>query len=87
MRPDPQSVSHVVYLPKSQTTPSPTWPAENPSPSPDPGAVASAARESWSGENGYYKLQQHVLRWGFDGLPQPAPAPPPETLEAFLKSL
>lgn len=87
LQPGPQIVERVVYVPGPEPTPLSAARAEAPTAAVDPGAAVSAELEGWPTDNGYFKLQQHILRWGLDGLPQPPSAPPPESLEIFLKSL
>ncbi|MCI0464802.1 MAG: hypothetical protein L0Z62_48375 [Gemmataceae bacterium] len=87
LRPGPRIVEHVVYLPRPEAAPLPAPLVETARTDPDPGATASAESEGWPTDNAYFRLQQHLFRWGLDGLPPPSPALPPEPLEAFLKSL
>jgi hypothetical protein len=74
-QPPPQAAERVVYVP-----------VERPAPAPRPSAVTAAEeRPEPAGPPSeqipaYHRLQEHLLRWGLDGLGQPAaPAPAPET--------
>jgi hypothetical protein len=97
VRPEPRTIERVVYLAKGAPQPEPPPPAPevaaarlafpDVAPWPDPASWVAAESEGWQSDLSYYKLQQHVLRWGLDGLPQPPPAEQPESLEEFLKSL
>lgn len=97
LRPAPQPLERVVYVPTEVRRPAPAPPSspvvslrpplEDGVPWLDPAPWVAAESEGWQPELSYYKLQQHVLRWGLDGLPQPHPAEQPESLEEFLKSL
>jgi hypothetical protein len=77
--PRERTVHIVVVRPE---TPAPQEPTPDPPPAPvdavSPGAVTR-----------YRRLQEHLLRWGLDGLPTPPPAPPrePATVDSLLQSL
>jgi hypothetical protein len=94
MRPDPPAVERVVYVPVREPAPA-VRPERQPEPEPpspprDPGtppAVAEVPEGSLSPDA--LRLREHVLRWGFDGLPmprEPAPAAPADTPASLLRA-
>jgi hypothetical protein len=88
VRPAPTPIERVVYVrvtpppvpaPPKQVVPTPPAPPE--SEPPEPGY-------SWP-TTPYTRLEDRLLRWGFDGLDEPSlpPAAPQETLKSLLQSL
>jgi hypothetical protein len=86
IRPQPGAVEHVVYVrvevPAAHETVAalPRTPIE---------AEVAAAEEAGAGPGGtsYLKLEQQVLRWGLDALPELPPTPvtePPLSIERLL---
>jgi hypothetical protein len=74
LRPDPQPVERVVYVPVKEEAPrvqpvamhpvAPAMPADS-----DESAADAAERARF----GAFQLQRQVLRWGLDGMPSAAP--------------
>jgi hypothetical protein len=70
MRPGPVVEERIVYLSLEVPAPPVTPPTESPE-------IATAPPESsWRQGPRYYQVQEQVLRWGLDGLPEPAPLAP-----------
>lgn len=86
VRPQPPVVEHTVYVEVQIPV------HETPAPQPQPPAADTAALVSEEPEpprlSEYQRLEDHLLRWGLDGLP-PAPhvPAPKETRDSLLKSL
>jgi len=83
-RPAPTPVERVVVV--HDLAPAPPKPEETPAP---PAAV-EAAPPTYSWPNTpYRRLEDNVLRWGLDGVPQPPPSAegPADTRDSLLKSL
>lgn len=89
-RPAPvDRVEYVTVPARPDPTPAPKPNPQVPTPKPAP-APYTSQETPWPERHGYFQLQDQVLRWGLDGLPnaRPAPEPPrkPDTIESLLKS-
>ena len=86
LRPQPPVVERTIIV--KVTVPA----AETPEPKPLPPTPDTAALVSHEAEppplSEYQRLEEHLLRWGFDGLPQAPHVPAPkETRDSLLNSL
>jgi hypothetical protein len=87
LRPQPPSVVETVYV----QVPAPQTPTPEPQPvppTPETPALVSQEIELPPPQSDYQRLRDHLLRWGFDGLPRaPHETSPKETRDSLLKSL
>jgi hypothetical protein len=83
-RPAPPPVVQIVY--KDPPAPTPAPPPQDQAPPAPPESEPPAPSYPWP-QTPYGRLQDRVLRWGLDGLGDPPPAAPPETVDSLLKSL
>jgi len=83
----PPPVEHVVVV-RDQVPAPPAPPKQDEAPPPPATAEASPPPYPWP-STPYQRLEDNVLRWGLDGVPQPPPAAegPPDTRDSLLKSL
>ena len=74
----------IIYV-RVEPAPAPPVPA---APSIPIEAAPPAPPDSWP-STAYTRMEDQVLRWGLDGLAEPAPPPaaPVETVDSLLKSL
>jgi hypothetical protein len=88
LRPEPRPATRIVYVTREVPKRTPTAPEK---PSPNQVAGSSTRRESAEPpypQTPYFQMENHLLRWGLDGLPALPPAPPPEpslTREGILE--
>jgi hypothetical protein len=84
--PAPRVVERVVHLPAER--PQPAGP-EAPGTAPESEASPPLPPD-YGGRSPYLRLQEHLLRWGLEGLPAPPEQPEregPQTVDALLQSL
>jgi hypothetical protein len=86
LRPQPPAVERIKYVEVKVPVPQTPEPKPMP-PTPDTNSLVSQEPEALPLTN-YQRLQYHLRRWGFDGLP-PAPhePSPKETPDSLLNSL
>ncbi len=90
-RPAPPAVEieRVVYV-RDQPPPAPPPPQKDKPPPPaPPEAEPPPPPYPWQPATPYTRMEDRVLRWGLDGLAEPAlpPAAPPDTVDSLLRSL
>ncbi len=76
LRPQPETEKHIVYVIKEvpqRLAPRPPSPGHRP---PTVSSAQSTADEPLYPQTEYYRLENHLLRWGLDGLPGSPPLPP-----------
>src|SRR5258708_838932 len=77
LRPAPQVIERIVYVPVEQTAPAP-------SPIPEPPPTEDLASPFLHTPRG--RLQEHLLRHGLDGLGEPPPPPSRDMFPPFTLS-
>jgi len=85
----PLVVERIEYVRVEVPVPAPPAP-ETPAPVPTPADTPSLVTHEDEAPplSGVRRLEDHLLRWGFDGLPPAPHAPPPkETPDSLLRSL
>jgi hypothetical protein len=78
LRPDPKPITQVVYVIKEVPKPTPRVAAK---PSPRESPRFSAGQETLEPaypQTPYLQMENHLLRWGLEGLPALPPVPPSE---------
>lgn len=86
MRPQPPVVERTIVVKEPVRAPETAPPTPTP-PAPDTATLVSHESEP-PPLSDYQRLEEHLLRWGFDGLPLAPYAPPAkETRDSLLKSL
>jgi hypothetical protein len=88
MRPAPPPREHTVHIVVVRPEPpAPEEPAPGPAVSAEPPPPVDAV--SPGAVTRYRRMQEHLLHWGFDGLPTPPPSPAqkPATVDSLLQSL
>jgi hypothetical protein len=84
-RPAPPPVVQVVHI-RDEAPPPPAAPPKD-EPPPAPAESEPPARPYPWTMTPYTRLEDKLLRWGLDGLPEPTPsAAPAETVDSLLKS-
>ena len=89
VRPQPRVVERIEYVRVEVPVPAPPAP-ETPTPVPTPADAPSLVthEDEAPPRSGVRRLEYHLSRWGFDGLPPAPHAPPPkETPDSLLRSL
>jgi hypothetical protein len=88
VRPQPAVVEHTVYVKVQVPAPETPVPQSQPQPRPPDTAALVSHEPEPPRMSDYQRLEDHLLRWGFDGLP-PAPHVPAlkETRDSLLNSL
>ena len=89
VRSQPRVVERVEYVRVEVPVPAPPAP-ETPTPVPTPADAPSLVthEDEAPPRSGVRRLEYHLSRWGFDGLPPAPHAPPPkETPDSLLRSL
>jgi hypothetical protein len=92
VRPQPQVVKEIEYVKVEVPAPAPAPSPQPKPPEPQPPTEAGplvAQEEPRTPASSYRQLEEHLLRWGFDGLPQGAHSEPSpkETPDSLLHSL
>lgn len=84
----PRVVERIEYVRVEVPVPAPPTPETPPVPTPADAPSLVTHEEEAPPLSGVRRLEDHLLRWGLDGLPPAPHAPPPkETPDSLLRSL
>jgi hypothetical protein len=88
VRPQPRVVERIEYVKVEIPVPAPPTPETPPASTPADAATLVTHEDDAPPRSGARRLEDHLLRWGFDGLP-PAPhaEPPKDTADSLFRSL